>query len=228
MSQVSPEEARLIELRTREQSNTDEWHQLRQYRLTGCKLKKVCSCKPTTSTANKVLEFIQSSFKGNSSTDHGKLYEPVARRLLEEKLKMKISDCGFFIHPEYPYIGVSPDGVITDSDYLVEVKCPASLPLEKSLTECIKQKEAPLNKFWKNGEKSMNTNCDYFHQIQGQLEVTNKDVCVFAVFKITKVGEELIHELEYELVFRDQQFWEEKMLPKFQKFFFQLLITRNC
>jgi len=81
-----------------------------------------------------------------------------------------------------------------------------------------------LNKFWKNGEKSMNTNCDYFHQIQGQLEVTNKDVCVFAVFKITKVGEELIHELEYELVFRDQQFWEEKMLPKLQKFFFNCLL----
>jgi hypothetical protein len=36
---------------------------------------------------------------------------------------VKCLPAGFFIRPDYPFLGTSPDGVI-DDEYLIEVKCP--------------------------------------------------------------------------------------------------------
>jgi hypothetical protein len=38
---------------------------------------------------------------------------------------VKCLPAGFFIRPDYPFLGTSPDGVI-DDEYLIEVKCPYS------------------------------------------------------------------------------------------------------
>lgn len=83
-------------------------------------------------------EILDSTFKGNEHTEHGEhgnLYEPVAKTLLEEKMRLKIEKCGLFIHPKHPYLAASPDGTIKNGNHLVEVKCPSSLPLKKSLTQ---------------------------------------------------------------------------------------------
>jgi hypothetical protein len=38
---------------------------------------------------------------------------------------VKCLPAGFFIRPDYPFLGTSPDGVI-DDEYRIEVKCPYS------------------------------------------------------------------------------------------------------
>lgn len=55
---------------------------------------------------------------------HGRTYEPIAKRAFAEKFNKRIDECGFFVHPLYPFLGASPDGIIKEEDALVEVKCP--------------------------------------------------------------------------------------------------------
>ena len=134
---MSREEAATIEEQTRMQAKSEEWFQVRAHRLTAS----------TFNTDKKVMSFIEDSFTGNEHTDHGNLYEPVARHLLEEIINLKIENCGFFIHPKYNYMGTSPGGRMSLQGYLVEIKCPNSLPLEKPLVQCIKDKESLMNIF---------------------------------------------------------------------------------
>ena len=50
----------------------------------------------------------------------------------------QVSECGFFINPDYPYIGASPDGTVTCSccsDGICEVKVNACLYMS-SLIDC--------------------------------------------------------------------------------------------
>lgn len=41
-------------------------------------------------------------------------------------MKIKILECGLFIHPEHFYLGATPDGLI-ENDGILEIKCPSSL-----------------------------------------------------------------------------------------------------
>jgi len=60
---------------------------------------------------------------------HGILFEPEAIRVYEETTKNKVEEIGFCVHDKYPFIAVSPDGLVkVDGKYqgAVEVKCPSS------------------------------------------------------------------------------------------------------
>lgn len=56
---------------------------------------------------------------------HGKQFESKAIIKFEQQKSVKCLPAGFFIRPDYPFLGASPDGVI-DDEYLIEVKCPYS------------------------------------------------------------------------------------------------------
>ncbi len=162
----------------------------------------------------------EDSFRGNDATEYGKKMEPVARALVEDKLNKKIKECGFFIHSEHSYLGASPDGLVEGTDWIVEIICPFSLPRHKTLQACIQDKEKSVN-FWKYGVGHLHYNHKFYYQVQGQLEVTGMDTCIFAVFKETQVGSGTNHaEIEIEFVRRDRDFWLEKMFPKLESFFF--------
>lgn len=62
---------------------------------------------------------------GSKETRWGIEKEPVAKEELEKVLGQKINECGLFIDKEFPYLGTSPDGLIS-SDTTVEIKCPYS------------------------------------------------------------------------------------------------------
>ena len=186
--QVTPERRKEVEELTRAQSDCDLWYKEREKRITAYKFKRVCALRESTNTAATVKEVVKNSFFGNDATKYGKEFEPVARALLE-KLDMKIEDCGFFIHPEHCFLGSSPDGIIRDIDYLVEAKCPYSLPRGKSMKQCIEDREEGL-KFWKHGAIQMDYNHAFYYQIQGQLAITDCEVCIFVVFKETEEEKE--------------------------------------
>lgn len=58
----------------------------------------------------------------------------------------------------------------------------------------------------------------YFYQIQGQLHVTNRLYCVFAVWTAST------EEIYTETIFKDDQFWKTKMETKLEIFFFKWLL----
>ncbi|KAK4877164.1 hypothetical protein RN001_009670 [Aquatica leii] len=63
-----------------------------------------------------------------------------------------------------------------------------------------------------------------FLKVQGQLNITNKSKCYFIVYVNDKV------ELHVEEIHRDEQFWNESMLPVLQQFYIECIgpeIIRN-
>lgn len=54
----------------------------------------------------------------------GRALEKQVIKELENKLKCKITACGFFTPHQFPIFGASPDGLLKEC--VVEVKCPSS------------------------------------------------------------------------------------------------------
>ena len=102
----------------------------------------------------------------------GTRFEPVAKRLYEERTKCKITDVSCVQHPIYKFLGASPDGLIVPDDgddlrrygRLVEFKCPMSR---------VEKPEIPMG---------------YIHQMQMQMECTGIDECEYVEFRFKQVG----------------------------------------
>ena len=58
--------------------------------------------------------------------DHGKELEPEAVVRYEERVGRLVEQCGFIRHPQYNFIGASPDFLV-DDDGGGEIKCPMSM-----------------------------------------------------------------------------------------------------
>ena len=72
-----------------------------------------------------------------ASIRRGLVFEPVARRLAEQKLGETIEECGFVEDGEM--FGCSPDGLIMKDgkiDAVIEIKCPEPMSFYKQLMEC--------------------------------------------------------------------------------------------
>jgi putative phage-type endonuclease len=101
----------------------------------------------------------------------GTRFEPVAKRLYEERTNCTITDVSCVQHPVYSFLGASPDGLITPNDpkdlrrygRLVEFKCPMSRA---------EKPEIPPG---------------YVHQMQMQMECTGIDECEYVEFRFRQV-----------------------------------------
>lgn len=88
--------------------------------------------------------------------------EPKARAAYELANSVDVQEVGFFIHPDFPYVGGSPDGFVGD-DGLIEIKCPANQKVHVS-------------------NRMLGVNPSYIAQIQGLLWVTDREWCDFISF----------------------------------------------
>ena len=102
----------------------------------------------------------------------GTRFEPVAKRIYEERTNCKITDVSCVQHPVHKFLGASPDGLIVPNDptdmkrygRLVEFKCPISR---------VPKDEIPAG---------------YVHQMQMQMECTGIDECEYVEFRFKQVN----------------------------------------
>ena len=76
-------------------------------------------------------------------------------------------------------LGASPDGLIADNGIL-EIKCPftqRNMTVEEAVTTC---KDFFL--FKENGKFKLKTQHVYWHQVQGQLHITQREFCYFVTW----------------------------------------------
>ncbi|KAK9753295.1 YqaJ-like viral recombinase domain [Popillia japonica] len=127
-----------------------------------------------------VKSILSSSHFTSEAIEFGKMHEHVAISILEEKLNEKVSSSGLCVDIEYPFLGASPDGFV-GQDRIVEVKCLFKVSKEKlNLSEAAQTLNICLE--WKDNRLSLKRNHNYFFQIQGQLHISNKEMCYFVVF----------------------------------------------
>ena len=156
-----------------EQSDSDLWHTLRQELLTASNFGIVCRMRPTTSCAATVKNILFPPSIDTAAMKYGREMEKIAIEELAVTLKKEIKTCGLFIDIENPCLGASPDGLI-DEDGLVEIKCPLSAE-HLTAEEAIKNLPQLKGIFDKKNPDKMNQNHRFFYQVQGQLNITQRD-----------------------------------------------------
>ncbi|KAG1930738.1 hypothetical protein F2P79_022067 [Pimephales promelas] len=112
---TSFEMAHKIEKSTREQSSCAEWHQLRRCRITSTKFREVCHTRGESSAENLAKRLLGSCHQ-TADMRRGLALEPIA---VEEYCKVREVNhypCGFLIHPEAPWMGSTPDGLVYDPE----------------------------------------------------------------------------------------------------------------
>lgn len=199
-----------IEEETKEQAASGIWRYYRSKMITASHFGHICKMRKSTSCASRVKAITYPQELNVESVQHGRKYEDVARESIESALNINIKRCGLFIDSEIPFLGASPDGLIKD-DGIVEIKCPFAA---RFLTpkDAIAANVSNLRSLYKNeDDEEMKRNHIYYYQIQGQLHITQRQYCIFALW--TPLG------LKMEGIVRDDVFWTENMVCKLVRFY---------
>ncbi|KAJ8915458.1 hypothetical protein NQ315_003221 [Exocentrus adspersus] len=138
--EMSHEVIKLAESRTRNQSTSSLWHELRYGRITASKIYEAAHCQ---TVEGALIDSIIGSrkVKQTKAMARGINLEKSVIVAVEEKLHMKLKPCGIILIKRYPIFGASPDA-ITD-EFVVEIKCPTK---EKTVTNYIKNNQI-VNKY---------------------------------------------------------------------------------
>lgn len=94
-------------------------------------------------------------------------------------IKKPILPCGFFLS-ECGVLGASPDGIV-DDDYIVEIKCPYKFRNCK-LTEALRDDRSYVFYYNDMGQLSLNKMHPYYHQVQGQIHLSQRKGCYLCVW----------------------------------------------
>ncbi|KAJ8876211.1 hypothetical protein PR048_024121 [Dryococelus australis] len=203
--ECTDERRRAIQSNIKDQTTSQELREQRRERITGSCFGKICKMLTTTSCAS-VVEYIRyPRFSGNAHTRWGIEMEATALLSVSEILGGGgMEKCSFFIPKEYPYFGATSNGVIEES-VILEIKFPSSskdMSPEEAFTT---QKITFLRK--ENNTLRLKKEHPYFYQVQGQLNITELEVCLL----LDKVK-------------RRKDMWQEIMLPKLTVFYMECLL----
>ena len=109
----------------------------------------------------RALAGAETEFKINDAVKHGQYMEPHIIKWYEEKEDVQVDATGLCIHPEYPFLGASSDGLV-DLDGKIEIKAPYYA-------------KAPYSVF--DADKTM-----YLWQVYMNLEVYDREWCDFICY----------------------------------------------
>lgn len=171
--EVTWEMSHRLEHATRAQSACADWHRLRRPRLTASRFREICHVGQSSEEglADRILKGTRqtAAMKRGLEMEADAIWEYCQIR------RVNHYPCGFVIHPDVPWLGASPDGVIFDPTEpchfgLIEIKCPNV----KSFVDC-----AYL--VMKSGKMELKPTHPYYWQVQGQMLITGMDWCDFVV-----------------------------------------------
>ena len=190
------EDVSRIEEVTCGQSDNDMWFEYRRGMITGSIIHDVYTRTETITTTNNrsknigpLLSRLTGQTQLNSdlpSLKYGRLTEPEALQCYKKLLirmghhHVKIDACGLFVLAETPYIGASPDSLVTCSccgNGLVEIKCPSSISHLKPQVDNVSYLEEK-----DDGSVGLKVNDRYYSQIQTEMAVTNRSWCDLFVY----------------------------------------------
>jgi len=149
-----------------------EWYQFRWDKITASDIARVCGMSGEIARfqamfdkASKLEDYIQNRVKNNLTGDaieHGKKMEAVSVMIYEERNNVIIEEFGCLPHPFIPYLGASPDGIVSPKSpnlnyhgRMLEIKNPYTRPITGI------------------------PKTEYYAQVQGQLEVCGLEYCDF-------------------------------------------------
>ena len=201
---ILPEQAKEVELKTREQSGSKVWFQQRAGRITASKLKSsVCTdvTQPSKSLIRGICYPESNQFRSRA-TAWGCEHEKVA---LDSYIKksghhtdLVVSVSGLVIDVSYPHMGASPDGIVNCACCgrgVIEIKCPYSCR-DKTFLEATGEKDLFLDVV--DGKQQLKRKHTYYYQVQAQMKFCQCLYCDFVVWsEKDTVIERIVPDMEF-------------------------------
>ena len=201
-SDLNPKVALLLKIPQYEQ-RTPQWFEQRNNAITASDIPTVLgenSYKKPHSLLIDKCGGAQKPFVGNAATRWGTHYEDIAIEKYSEIKNKKVLSFGLIIHPQYSWLGGSPDGITTDG-ILLEVKCP--------LRRKIVHGEVPHH---------------YLSQVLLNLEICDLELAHFIEFVPGKADND--YEINIVEVHRDRE-WFRENVGKMKEFWDSVLKYRE-
>ena len=189
-----------LEERTRDQSESDLWRLVRQFKLTASRFGDALANHRATTSPEAItrrLLYPNPRISFFPAVRHGKLNEPLVLLRYEDFCKRSgrnISlqkDVGIFVctEPGYGCLAASPDAIATDHDkedsqFLIEVKCLYDLTSNlKTVADVARKRRSSFfcNVDKASGKLTLKQNHAYFYQIMAQLGILQKDYCLLLI-----------------------------------------------
>ena len=162
-----------------------------------------------------------------AALEWGRSHEDIAKQLyITAKTQQfgelyQVTRSGIHINIEHPWLAASPDGHVVDPSEsierrygILEIKCPYSARRVTPEIAC-----HDINRFCctlVDGRTSLKKAHNYYHQVQGQLAITQSLWCDFVVWTP--------HGISIERIERDTNLWQQKILPKLRMFYHEYLL----
>lgn len=152
---------------------TDAWHAKRSEMITASEVYQVFGSDAARRDVmmRKLVPKQQGDGPPATALAWGTRFEPIAKRIYEERTRCQITDVSCVQHPRYSFLGASPDGLIVPLDddpkrygRLVEFKCPISRAPKEEIPPA------------------------YVHQMQMQMECTGINECEYVEFRFRQVS----------------------------------------
>ena len=224
---VTDQQATKIERQTRNQTKCSAWYAARVGRVTASQLHAVCHTsvdKPALNIISNVCYPERSQKTSVPATRWGNLHEDTARQqyttmLQKEHVHLQVEKCGLTVNPDFPYMGSSPDGLVSCSccgqkSGCLEIKCPFK-HRQSSISEACKDKDFCL--FAQDDKFFLKTTHPYYSQVQCQIFTSSTDYCDFAVWTevdFTTIRIEPDHEFWASCQLKAEEFVKKVVLPE--------------
>ena len=170
------------------QQNSEEWDLLRIGKFTASSCDTLLSCKTTKGYKQLIDKIAEERFtgekceskvwKGNSFTERGHEYEPIAISHYESESFNIVEPVGFV--EMNSWIGCSPDGFI-DDDKMIQIKC-------------------PIFNTQREYHEKMVVPGSYYKQMQFEIMVTGRDINIFYSYHPYLKPVEIVVEKDDELI----------------------------
>jgi len=171
------------------EQRSEEWFKQRENAITASDIPTVLGENSYKRPWNLLVDKCNANpkpFVGNDHTRWGQHYEDIAIEKYAERYNKKVLFFGLIMHPDYPWLGGSPDGITTDG-ILLEVKCPPKREIIMG--------EIPHH---------------YRSQVLLNMEVCNLDTAHFIEYRPGKSDNDFI--LNVVEVKRDREWFAEKVI----------------
>ena len=209
--EVTAEMSEAVERETRPQSHSRLWFTYRAGRVTASNMKSVCHTNPGNSSQSliKAICYPEEFRFYSKQTTWGVKREKKAQQLYLKFQKhghidLCIAENGLVINPRWPFIGASPDGIVSCGCYetrVLEIKCPYSHRF-KAIRDAVLEDKSFCHKEV-DGLSKLDHSYAYYYQIQTQLFVCGLNSCDFSV--CTFVEDDKGNGLHIEHIYKDQR-----------------------
>ena len=187
---ITTDQSKNVELYTREQSLSKMWFQQRAGRVTASRLRAAV-CTDTTQPSKSLIrticypEVMKFSSKATCwGCEHEQIaYDAYKSQFSSLHSNFHLSKSGLVIHVDHPFMGASPDGLISCSccgNGVLEIKCPYSCKDKSFVT---KSNESSFFLTNENGTLLLNVYHAYYFQVQAQMKFCSLSYSDFVVWR---------------------------------------------